>query len=350
MLINYSKEDIAMSKVKVAINGFGRIGRLVLRALHEYDKQGLMDIIATNSRSTSEQRAYLFKYDSVHRRYSGDVSYDDENIIIDGKKVRTLCHTNPDEFNWGELGVDIVIEASGKYTDTAKAKSHLDAGAKKVVITAPGTGEGLGTFVMGVNEETYDPAAHHIVSNASCTTNCLAPVAKVINDEFGIVKGVMTTVHAYTGDQQTVDSSHKKFHRGRAAAVSMVPSSTGAAKAVGLVIPQLKGKLNGMALRVPTPDVSIVDLVVELPKSVTADDVNQAIRRSSEGKMAPYLGYETDDCVSMDYVHDDRSSIFAARHTMVVDNLVKVLAWYDNEWGYSCRCVDLINYMIRKGL
>lgn len=339
-----------MSKVKVAINGFGRIGRLMLRALYEYDKEGLIDIVATNSRSNSEQRAYLFKYDSVHRRYNGNVSFDEENIIIDDKKIRTLQYSTPDQFNWGELGVDVVIEASGKYTDTSKAQAHIDAGAKKVVITAPGTGDGLGTFVMGVNEETYDPSSHHIISNASCTTNCLAPVAKIINDEFKIVKGLMTTVHAYTGDQQTVDSSHKKFHRGRAAAVSMVPSSTGAAKAVGLVIPELKGKMNGMSLRVPTPDVSIVDLVVELPKAVSKEEINDVVKRHAEGDMAPYLGYETDDCVSMDFVHDSRSSIFAARHTMVVDNMVKVLAWYDNEWGYSCRCLDLINYIVRKGL
>nr|WP_321503646.1 type I glyceraldehyde-3-phosphate dehydrogenase [uncultured Dethiosulfovibrio sp.] len=339
-----------MSKIKVAINGFGRIGRLMLRALYEYDKEGLIDIVATNSRSTSEQRAYLFKYDSVHRRYNGEVSFDNENIIVDGKKIRTLQHSAPDQFNWGELGIDVVIEASGKYTDTAKAQAHLDAGAKKVVITAPGTGDGLGTFVMGVNEDSYDPSVHNIISNASCTTNCLAPIAKVINDEFGIVKGLMTTVHAYTGDQSTVDSSHKKFHRGRAAAVSMVPSSTGAAKAVGLVIPELKGKLSGMALRVPTPNVSVVDLVVELSKVATKEEINEAVRLHAEGAMAPYIGYETDDCVSMDFVHDDRSSIFAARHTMVVDNMVKVLAWYDNEWGYSCRCLDLINYIVRKGL
>ncbi len=339
-----------MSQVKVAINGFGRIGRLVLRGLYEYDTEGLFDIVATNSRSTSEQRAYLFKYDSVHRRYQGDVSCDDEHVIIDGKKVRTLRHTSPDQFNWGDLGVDIVIEASGIYKDTAKAQAHLDAGAKKVLITAPGSGDGLGTFVMGVNENTYDPTIHHVVSNASCTTNCLAPVAKVINDEFSIVKGVMTTIHAYTGDQKTVDSSHKKLHRGRAAALSMVPTSTGAAKAVGLVIPELKGRLNGMALRVPTPDVSVVDLVVELPKSVSAQEINDAVRRHAESDMAKYIGYETDDCVSMDFVHDSRSSIFAPSHTMVVDNMVKLLAWYDNEWGYSCRCIDLINHMIKKGL
>ncbi|MCF4150519.1 type I glyceraldehyde-3-phosphate dehydrogenase [Dethiosulfovibrio sp. F2B] len=339
-----------MSKVKVAINGFGRIGRLVLRALHEYDQEGLIDIVATNSRSTSEQRAYLFKYDSVHRRYQGKVDYDDENIFVDGKAIATLRHSTPDQFNWGDLGVDIVIEASGIYKDTEKAQAHLEAGAKKVVITAPGSGEGLGTFVMGVNEGSYDPATHHIVSNASCTTNCLAPVAKILNDEFNIVKGVMTTVHAYTGDQKTVDSSHKKFHRGRAAAVSMVPTSTGAAKAVGLVIPELKGKLNGMALRVPTPNVSVVDLVVELPKSVTTEEINSTVKKYSEGSMSRYLGYETDDCVSMDFVHDSRSSIFAPNHTMAIDNMVKVLSWYDNEWGYSCRCLDLVNHMIRKGL
>lgn len=339
-----------MSKVKVAINGFGRIGRLALRALYEYDKEGLIDIVATNSRTNPEQRAYLFKYDSVHRRFNGEVSYDDDNIIINGKKIRVLRQSKPEDFAWGDLGVDVVIESTGIYKDTSTAQAHLDAGAKKVVITAPGSGEGLGTFVMGVNEDKYDPRVHNIVSNASCTTNCLAPVAKILNDEFGIVKGVMTTVHAYTGDQKTVDSSHKKLHRGRAAAVSMVPTSTGAAKAVSLVIPELKGKLNGMALRVPTPDVSVVDLVVEVKGEVSVEKINETFRKYSEGTMAGYLGYETDDCVSMDFAHDSRSSIVAAPHTMVIDNMVKVLSWYDNEWGYTCRCLDLVNYIVKKGL
>ena len=316
-----------MSKVRVAISGFGRIGRLVLRAMSEYDKKGLFEVVAVTRHSASaDQMAYLFKYDSVHGRFDGTVTSEGDSIVVNGRKILCVAPEN-DVYPWKELG------------------------AKKVVITAPGKGDGVATFVMGVNEGKYDPAKDHIVSNASCTTNCLAPIAKILNDAFGIEKGLMTTVHSYTGDQNLVDKSHKKSnYRARAAACSMVPTTTGAAKAVALVIPALKGKLSGMALRVPTPDVSIVDLTFVPGRAVTADEVNAAVKKAAEGAMAPYVGYVTDECVSADFIHDDRSSIFAPDQTIEMNGLVKVFAWYDNEWGYSCRCVDLVNYVIAKGL
>ncbi len=339
-----------MKKVRVAINGFGRIGRLALRAMYQYDQEGLFEIVATNSRTTPEQRAYMFKYDSIHRRFPGEVQVDGDDLIVNGNRVKVLAHKDPSELNWGDLGVDIVIESSGIFKDLEGAQTHLKAGAKKVVITAPGSGEGIPTFVMGVNEGLYDPEKDHVVSNASCTTNCLAPVAKILNEEFGIARGLMTTTHAYTNDQKLMDSSHKKLHRGRAAALSMVPTSTGAAKAIGLVIPELKGKLNGIALRVPTPDVPVVDLVAELNKEVSAQEVNEAVKKRAAGDMNHYVVYEEDDLVSSDFIGDQHSSIFAARHTMSIGNMVKILVWYDNEWGYTCRCIDLVNYMIKKGL
>jgi glyceraldehyde 3-phosphate dehydrogenase len=339
-----------MSKIKVGINGFGRIGRLVLRSLLQYDKEGLFEVVATNDLTSPEQRAYMFKYDSVHRRYPGEVTYDDENIIVDGKKIKVLSVRDTAELPWKDLGVDLVVESTGLNTTAEKASKHLEAGAKKVLISAPGNGEGISTIVMGVNENTYDPSKHNIISNASCTTNCLAPIVKVLNDEFGIEKGLMTTAHSYTNDQKTVDSLHSKLHRGRAAAMSIIPTTTGAAKAIGLVIPEMNGKLNGLALRVPTPDVSVVDLVVESSKKVSAEEVNNAFKKHAEGDLSGYLYYETADLVSMDFVGDDHSAIFAAPHTMVIDNMIKVIGWYDNEWGYSCRIIDLINYVIRKGL
>jgi glyceraldehyde 3-phosphate dehydrogenase len=338
-----------MKKTRIAINGFGRIGRLVLRSIYQYDKEGLLDVVAVNDLTSAEQRAYLFKYDSVHRRFPGDVSFDKDNIIIDGHSIKVLEVRNPSDLPWKELNVDIVVESTGLFTSTEKARAHIEAGAKKVIISAPGTGDDLCTIVMGVNEEVYDPDKHDIISNASCTTNCLAPVVKVLNDEFGIEKGLMTTTHAYTNDQSTVDACHKKFHRGRAAALSMIPTTTGAAKAISQVLPELDGKLNGLAVRVPTPDVSAVDLVVELSRTVTREEVNKSFKNSSNTDMGKYLGYEEEDLVSMDFVGDEHSSIFAARHTMVVDNMVKVLAWYDNEWGYSCRVVDLVNFVARGG-
>ena len=340
-----------MSKVRVAISGFGRIGRLVLRAMSEYDKKGLFEVVAVTRHSASaDQMAYLFKYDSVHGRFDGTVTSEGDSIVVNGRKILCVAPEN-DVYPWKELGVELVIEATGKNVTAEKAGAHLACGAKKVVITAPGKGDGVATFVMGVNEGKYDPAKDHIVSNASCTTNCLAPIAKILNDAFGIEKGLMTTVHSYTGDQNLVDKSHKKSnYRARAAACSMVPTTTGAAKAVALVIPALKGKLSGMALRVPTPDVSIVDLTFVPGRAVTADEVNAAVKKAAEGAMAPYVGYVTDECVSADFIHDDRSSIFAPDQTIEMNGLVKVCAWYDNEWGYSCRCVDLVNYVIAKGL
>ena len=339
-----------MGKTRIAINGFGRIGRLVLRSLCQYDKEGLLEVVAVNDLTSAEQRAYLLKYDSVHRKFPGDVSFDDENIYVDGNAIKVLSVRNPEDLPWKEMGVDLVIESTGLFTNTEKARAHIEAGAKKVVISAPGTGDGLCTIVMGVNESAYDPSLHDIISNASCTTNCLAPVVKVLHEEIGIVKGLMTTTHAYTNDQSIVDACNKKFHRGRAAALSMIPTSTGAAQAICQVIPELDGKLNGLAIRVPTPDVSAVDLVVELCRSVTKGEVNEIFKRISASEMGKYLGYEEEDLVSMDFVGDERSSIFAARHTMVVDNMVKVLAWYDNEWGYSCRVVDLVNHIVKVGL
>lgn len=340
-----------MSKVRVAISGFGRIGRLVLRAMTEYDKKGLIDVVAVTRHSASvEQMAYLFKYDSVHGRYKGTVTSEGDYMVVDGKKI--LC-VKPEGTNypWKELGVDVVIEGTGKNVTAESAGAHIAAGAKKVVITAPGKGEGVATFVMGVNEECYDPAKHNIISNASCTTNCLAPLAKILNDAFGIEKGLMTTVHSYTGDQNLVDKSHKKSsYRSRAAALSMVPTTTGAAKAVALVIPSLKGKMSGMSLRVPTPDVSIVDLTFVPSKPCTVEEVNNAVRAAAAGPMAHYVSVVDDECVSMDFVHDDHSTIFAPDQTIEMNGLIKVLAWYDNEWGYSCRCVDLVNYVIEKGL
>lgn len=337
-----------MSLKRVAINGFGRIGRLALRALFEYENEGLFEIVATNSRTTADQRAYLFKYDSVHRQFPGDVSVKDRSLVINGKKIEVLAESELENLPWKDMGVDLVIESSGKYTDGIIAAKHLDAGAKKVLITAPAKNEDA-TIVMGVNEEVYDPASHNIVSNASCTTNCLAPVVKVLHESFGIEKGFMTTTHSYTNDQKTLDASHKNFHRGRAAALSLIPTTTGAASAIGKVFPQVAGRINGLAIRVPTPDVSLVDLVAVLSKEVTVEDINEAIKAASEGTMKKYLGYEDDDLVSVDFTGDSRSSIFAARHTMAMGSMVKVLAWYDNEWGYACRVIDLVNYMIKNG-
>ena len=336
-----------MSKKRVAINGFGRIGRLALRALFEYENEGLFEIVATNSRTSAEQRAYLFKYDSVHRRFRGEVSVSGDSLVINGKNVKVLAEADAENLPWKEMGVDLVIESSGKYTDAAKASRHLDAGAGKVLITAPARNEDA-TIVMGVNEDIYEPSSHHIVSNASCTTNCLAPVVKVLHEAFGIERGLMTTTHSYTNDQKTLDSSHKNFHRGRAAALSLIPTTTGAASAIGKVYPAVAGKMNGLAVRVPTPDVSLVDLVAELSREVTADEVNKAVRTAAEGSMKKYLGYEEDDLVSVDFTGDSRSSIFAARHTMVLGNMLKTLSWYDNEWGYACRVIDLANYMLKR--
>lgn len=341
-------EGYAMGKKRVAINGFGRIGRLALRALFQYQNEDIFEIVATNSRTSAEQRAYLFKYDSVHRRFPGDVSVKGDDLVIMGKKVKVLAIDEIEKLPWRDMGIDLVIESSGKFTDANKASGHLHAGAGKVIITAPAKNEDA-TIVMGVNEKIYNPALHNVVSNASCTTNCLAPVVKVLHENFGIVRGLMTTTHAYTNDQKTLDSSHKNYHRGRAAALSIIPSTTGAAAAIGKVFPEIAGKMNGLALRVPTPDVSLVDLVAELSRDFSAEDINRSIKAASEGPLGKYLGYEDDDLVSVDFTGDSRSSIFASRHTMTMGSMVKVLAWYDNEWGYACRVVDLANYMLSRG-
>lgn len=341
-----------MAKYKVAINGFGRIGRLSLRSMfmnpgaeHEFE------IVAINSRTPADSLAYLFKYDSVYRRFPGDVQVEENAMVINGHRIETIVQPDPTKLPWKELGIDLVIECTGNLTKEGASNAHIDAGAKKVIISAAANGVDA-TIVMGVNEGIYNPAKHNVISNASCTTNCLAPVCRVLSERFGIVEGLMNTIHSYTNDQVILDRSHKKTpSRGRGAALSIIPTSTGAAKAISLVMPELKGKLNGFALRVPTPTVSVVDLTVKLAKKVTAEDVNAAMKEYSEGPLKGILGYETDDLVSMDFVGDSRSSIFAPNNTMVIgDNLVKVLAWYDNEWGYSCRMVDLADYMLSKGL
>jgi glyceraldehyde 3-phosphate dehydrogenase len=337
-----------MQKVKVGINGFGRIGRLTLRSFFQYAQEHHFEVVAVNDLTPPDSLAYLFKYDSVFRRFPGTVEVEGTDLIIDGHRIKALAESDPAKLPWKEMDVDLVIESTGRFTDAEKAKAHLAAGAKKVLITAPATGDDA-TLVMGVNEKTYDPAKHAIVSNASCTTNCLAPVVKVLQERFGIVKGLMTTAHSYTNDQKILDFPHKNASRGRAAALSIIPSSTGAAKAIGRVMPELKGKMTGIALRVPTPDVSVVDLTVELTRAAGVEEVNAAMKEYAEGPLKGILAYEPGDLVSMDFVGDSHSSIFAPMHTLAVDNMIKVLSWYDNEWGYSCRVVDLANFMAQKG-
>lgn len=328
--------------IRVAINGFGRIGRNVFRASLN---DPAIEVVALNDLSDPSTLAHLLKYDSVHGRLDAEVSADDQSITVDGKQVRLYAERNPADLPWKELGVDYVVEATGIFRSRDKAALHLEAGARKVVITAPGSNEDI-TIVMGVNHDQYDADEHHVVSNASCTTNCLAPVAKVIDDNFGIVRGWMTTVHAYTNDQNLLDLIHSDKRRARAAAVNIVPTTTGAARAVGLVLPHLQGKLDGFAMRVPTPNVSMVDLVVEVEKSTTAEDINNAFKAAEAGPMAGILGVSDEELVSSDFVHDARSSIVDAPLTRAMDgDLLKVVSWYDNEWGYSVRVVDLVKYM-----
>ncbi|MDR3255819.1 MAG: type I glyceraldehyde-3-phosphate dehydrogenase [Synergistaceae bacterium] len=341
-----------MAKVKVAINGFGRIGRVVLRSYFARGDHDF-DVVAVNDLTPPDVLEYLLKYDSVFRRFNGTIQLSGDILNVNGQKIKATAEADPTKLPWKELGADIVIESTGRFTDGTKAKAHIEAGAKKVIISAPATNHDV-TIVMGVNNDAYDPAKHNIISNASCTTNCLAPVVKALDESFGIVKGLMNTVHSYTNDQVTLDFPPKKglsaITRGRAAALSIIPTSTGAAKAIAEVIPHLRGKLNGFSLRVPTPDVSIVDLTAELKKPVTKDELNAAVKKYAEGPLKGILGYEPDDLVSMDYVGDFRSSIFAPLHTTVIDNFVKVLSWYDNEWGYSTRVADLADFIIKKGL
>jgi len=333
--------------LKVGINGFGRIGRNFFRAAY---KDPSLQIVAVNDITDAKTLAHLLKYDSVHGRFEASVEVKENAIVVNGKEVQVLACKDAAELPWGKLGVEIVIECTGRYTDRDGAGKHLAAGAKRVIISAPAKGED-GTFVMGVNEKTFDPAKHFLLSNASCTTNCLAPVAKVLLDTFGIERGLMTTIHSYTNDQKILDLPHKDLRRARAAAMSMIPTTTGAAKAVSLVIPELKGKLDGMAIRVPTPNVSVVDLTVELSKTATAEEINAAMKKASEGPMKGILQYVDEPLVSIDFNHDPASSSFDALSTKVIGGkMAKVLAWYDNEWGYSCRVADLAAHMAEKGL
>ena len=325
-------------KTRIAINGFGRIGRMVLRRAITEKK---LDVIAINASYPAETLAHLIKYDTVHGQFDGEVIALENELLINGKRVKLLSNRNPEQLPWKELKIDIVIEATGKFNSRDKASLHLDAGAKKVILTAPGKDEDV-TIVMGVNDDMLDLDQHQIISNASCTTNCLAPVAKVLEDKFGIVNGLMTTVHAYTNDQRNIDNPHKDLRRARACGQSIIPTSTGAAKALALVLPQLKGKIHGMALRVPTPNVSLVDLVVDLKRDVTVEEVNEAFIEASEGSLNGILGFTTEPLVSVDFTTNEHSAIIDGLSTIVMDsNKVKVLAWYDNEWGYSSRVVDL---------
>ncbi|WP_042353963.1 type I glyceraldehyde-3-phosphate dehydrogenase [Bacillus rubiinfantis] len=333
--------------VKVGINGFGRIGRNVFRAALNNNN---VEIVAINDLTDANMLAHLLKYDSVHGTLAEDVTVDGEYLVVGGHKVKVLAERDPAQLGWGDLGVDVVVESTGRFTNRDDAAKHLEAGAKKVVISAPAKNEDI-TIVMGVNEDKYDAANHHVISNASCTTNCLAPFAKVLNDKFGIKRGMMTTVHSYTNDQQILDLPHKDYRRARAAAESMIPTTTGAAKAVALVLPELKGKLNGMAMRVPTPNVSVVDLVAELEKDVTVEEVNAALKTAAEGELKGILAYSELPLVSRDYNGATVSSTIDALSTMVLEgNMVKVLSWYDNEVGYSNRVVDLVDYIAKKGL
>jgi glyceraldehyde 3-phosphate dehydrogenase len=329
--------------IRVAINGFGRIGRNVLRAAKQAGVTDV-DFVAVNDLTDTRTLAHLLRHDSVHGHYPGTVEARESSLVVDGDEIRVFAEKDPAALPWGDLGVDIVIESTGRFTKRDDAAKHLDAGAKKVIISAPAKNEDI-TIVLGVNEEKYDPASHHVVSNASCTTNCLAPVVKVLLDEFGFRRGLMTTVHAYTNDQNILDLPHKDLRRARAAAMSMIPTTTGAAKATGLVIPEVVGKIDGMAFRVPTPDVSVVDLTCELERDADAKTVNDALRAAAEGRLKGILGYEEEELVSIDYTGNPHSSIVDAPSTAVVSGLVKVVAWYDNEWGYSNRCVDLARYM-----
>ena len=332
--------------VKVGINGFGRIGRLVLRACVGRSD---IEVVAVNDLTDATTLSHLLRYDSVHGRFGSEVTVGDGGFLVDGAPVSVLSERDPSALPWSRLGVEVVVESTGFFTDAAKARAHLDAGARKVIISAPATNEDI-TVVIGVNEGDYDPDRHHVVSNASCTTNCLAPFAKVLRDEFGIVRGFMNTIHSYTNDQVTLDAPHKDLRRARAAAVSIIPTSTGAAKAIGLVMPDMKGRLDGMSMRVPTPDGSAVDLVAELGRAVTVDEINAAMKAAADGPMSGILEYCTDPIVSVDVVGNPASSVFDSLQTMVMGGtgtFVKCIAWYDNEWGYSNRVADLVPLVAR---
>ena len=332
--------------VRVGINGFGRIGRNFFRAVRAQQMQGGADIeiVGVNDLTDNASLAHLLKFDSILGRLDGDVSSDDTSIRVGDQKITAFAERDPASLKWGDLGVDVVVESTGFFTDATKARAHIDGGAKKVIISAPASNEDF-TVVMGVNHGDYDPASHHVISNASCTTNCLAPMAKALYDDLGIVKGLMTTIHAYTADQNLLDNIHKDPRRARAAALNVVPTSTGAAKAIGLVMPELKGKLDGYALRVPVPTGSATDLTFEAGRETTVDEVNAIMKAAAEGPLKGYLRYSTDPIVSSDIVTDPASCIFDAPLTKVIGNQVKVVGWYDNEWGYSNRLADLIGYV-----
>ncbi|MCF7894850.1 MAG: type I glyceraldehyde-3-phosphate dehydrogenase [Candidatus Omnitrophica bacterium] len=332
--------------IKVGINGFGRIGRLVLRSALE-NNEGDIDFLAVNDLTDAATLAHLLKYDSNFGMLGKEVKAEGNSIVVDGKKIKVLSEKDPSKLPWAELGVDVVIESTGIFRTKEQAAGHIEAGAKKVIISAPAKGGDVATFVLGVNEENYDPENHNIVSNASCTTNCIAPVAKVIKDSFGVTEGLMTTIHSYTNDQKVLDFPHKDLRRARAAALSMIPTTTGAAKAVGLVIPELQGKLDGLAIRVPTPTVSLVDVVFQVEKAASKEEVNNALSEAASSRMKGYLDVSSDPLVSVDYKGNSFSSIVDAEQTFCLNKMVKVLAWYDNEWGYSCRVIDLIKYMVK---
>ena len=334
---------------KIGINGFGRIGRLTFRTINQYQKDKL-EVVAVNDLTDTETNAHLLKWDSTYGPYSGKVEASEDTIIVDGKKVKVLSERDPGSIPWRDYGVDIVIESTGLFTDATKAAAHLQGGAKKVIISAPAKNEDA-TIVLGVNEDMYDPAKHKVISNASCTTNGIAPVVKVLHDNFGVNKGLMTTIHAYTNDQKILDVFHKDLRRARAAAINIIPTTTGAATAVTIVIPELKGRLHGLAFRIPVATVSVIDFVADLEKEVTVEQVNQAFQTAAEGPLAGILEYCQEPLVSMDFKGNPASSIVDALSTMVIGgNMVKVLAWYDNEWGYSCRLADLAAYITDKGL
>jgi len=327
---------------KIGINGFGRIGRNVFRAAVGSKD---IEIVAVNDLTDAGTLAHLLQFDSIHGRFDGTVEVKENALIVNGKEIKVLAERDPAKLPWGKLGIDIVVESTGHFTDADKAKAHLEGGASKVIITAPAKGEDI-TIVMGVNEQKYDSAKHNIISNASCTTNCLAPVVKVLHEKFGVRRGLMTTVHSYTNDQQILDLPHKDLRRARAAGLSIIPTTTGAAKAVTLVLPELKGKLNGFAMRVPTPNVSVVDFVADLAMNATVEEINASLKEAAEGPLKGVLAYSELPLVSRDYNGDPHSSIVDALSTMVVDgDMVKVVSWYDNEWGYSCRVVDLAAYI-----
>ncbi len=334
--------------IKVGINGFGRIGRQSFKAMIERYPE--LEVVAVNDITDVATNAHLLRHDSNYGAFPGTVEVNGEYLVVNGRKIRVLAEKDPFKLPWANLGVGFVIESTGIFTDAEKAKDHLAAGAKKVLITAPAKNEDI-TICMGVNEKRYDPARHAVISNASCTTNCLAPVAKVLHDSFGIVKGLMTTVHSYTNDQRILDLPHKDLRRARAAALNIIPTTTGVAKAVALVIPELKGRFHGFALRVPTPTVSIVDFVADLERDVTAEEVNAAFKKAADGDLKGILEYCEEELVSMDFKGNSASSILDAASTMVIGgNMVKVIAWYDNEWGYSCRVADVTDYIIRQGI